>query len=51
MHFLSASVTSFYERGKWCEEGLKQREGSSIRRSLLSLSLQTDRVGGPFRIS
>lgn len=41
VHFSFVIVTPFHDCVKWCEEGLKQRQGSSIRRSLLSLSLQT----------
>lgn len=51
LHFFLVSVTSFYDHGKWYEEGIKQREGSSIRRSpLLSLSLQNRPRGRPVQI-
>lgn len=51
LHFFLASVTSFYDHGKWYEEGIKQREGSSIHRSpLLSLSLRNRSRGRPVQI-
>lgn len=51
LHFFLASVTSFYDHGKWYEEGIKQREGSSIHRSpLLSLSLRNRPRGRPVQI-
>lgn len=44
-------MTSFYDHGKWYEEGIKQREGSSIHRSpLLSLSLRNRPRGRPVQI-